>query len=263
MFFDEINKQEETEMALFNAKGLSEKLEGMKEKVSGAITDAKLDEKFDKVKQQMGDGIAEMKKSYEEDKAESNAAKAPLEGAIIRYQVIYVGGFPNKPQKKTDSLSLGLNVMEDSFVFKPENMARKQWFGDENFVVPYEKVTKFEIVKRQVSTAEFMLSSNGDTKSLEQLNNINISYLDNEGDEQMVRVEMLTGTTVYAQAAKCQELVDLLREKKILGKLNRESKPSSDTDVLAQIEKLASLKEKGLISEEEFAQKKAVLLEKL
>lgn len=253
-------------MALFNTKELSGKLGEMKQKVGGAISDAKLDEKFDKVKQQMGDSIADMKKSYAEDKAESNEAKAPVEGAIIRYQVIYRGGFPKKPQKQMDSLSLGLNIMEDSFIFKPESLAKKQWFGEENFVIPYDKVVKFEIVKRQVSTAEALLSSNGDTKSLEQLNNINISYLDDEGAEQMVRVEMLTGTTVYGQAAKCQELVDLLREKKILNKLNKEkseSVQSAGDDVLAQIEKLASLKEKGLLSEDEFNQKKAVLLEKL
>lgn len=41
-------------MALFDTKGLSNKLGGMKEKVSGAISDAKLDEKFGKVRQQMG-----------------------------------------------------------------------------------------------------------------------------------------------------------------------------------------------------------------
>lgn len=114
--------------------------------------------------------------------------------------------------------------------------------------------------------AEAMLSSNGDTKSLEQMNNINISYLDDEGAEQMARVEMLTGTTVYGHAAKCQKLVDLLREKKILSKLNKEkseSVQSTGDDVLAQIEKLASLKEIGLLSEDEFNQKKATLLEKL
>lgn len=253
-------------MALFDSKGLGDKLGGMKEKVSGAISDAKLDEKFGKVKQQMGDSVAELKKSYAEDKAESNAAKAPIEGSIVRYQVIYVGGFPQKPQKKTDSLALGFNVMEDSFIFKPENLAKKQWFGEENFVIPYNKVIKLEIVKRQVSMAEAMLSSNGDTRSLEQMNNINISYLDEEGTEQMVRIEMLTGTNIYKQAAKCQELIDLLREKKILNKFRGEDKgnvKSQDDDVFAQIEKLASLKEKGLISEEEFNQKKAVLLEKL
>lgn len=253
-------------MALFNAKGLSEKMGQMKDKVSSAVSDAKLDEKFDKVKQQMGDSFAEVKKSYAESKAESNEAKAPVEGAIIKYEVTYKGGFPKKPQKKSDAVWFGLNIMEDSFIFKPELQAKKDWFGEENFVIPYDKVTKFEIVKRQVSMTEAMLSSNGDTKSLEQMNNINISYLDDEGAEQMARVEMLTGTTVYGQAAKCQELVDLLREKKILSKLNKEksqSVQSTGDDVLAQIEKLASLKEKGLLSEDEFNQKKATLLEKL
>lgn len=111
-----------------------------------------------------------------------------------------------------------------------------------------------------------MMSSNGETKSLEQMNNINISYLDEEGTEQMVRIEMLTGFNIYKQAEKCQELMDLLREKKILNKFRGEEKgdeESSGDDVFAQIEKLAALKEKGLISEEEFNQKKTVLLEKL
>ncbi len=87
-------------MVLFDTKGLSNKLGGMKEKVSGAVSDAKLDEKFGKVRQKMGDSIAEIKKSYAESMAENDAAKAPVEGAITRYQVIYVGGFPKKPKKK-------------------------------------------------------------------------------------------------------------------------------------------------------------------
>ncbi len=78
---------------------------------------------------------------------------------------------------------------------------------------------------------------------------------------------MLTGFNIfYKQAEKCQELKDLLREKKILNKFRAEEKgngKSSGDDVFAQIEKLASLKEKGLISGEEFNQKKTTLLEKL
>ncbi|WP_022751135.1 hypothetical protein [Eubacterium sp. 14-2] len=42
--------------------------------------------------------------------------------------------------------------------------------------------------------------------------------LDGEGTEQMVRIEMLTGFNIYKQAEKCHELIDLLREKKILNK---------------------------------------------
>ena len=111
-----------------------------------------------------------------------------MEGAITRYQIIYVGGFPKKPKKKSDSLPLGFNVMEDSF---------------------------------------FPASNEPSSRA---------------------------GADI------------LLREKKILNKFRGEEKEDikfSDDDVFAQIEKLASLKEKGLISEEEFNQKKTVLLEKL
>lgn len=69
---------------------------------------------------------------------------------------------------------------------------------------------------------------------------------------------MLTGFNIYKQAEKCHELIDLLREKKILNKFRGQEKKGikhSYDDVFAQIEKLASLKEKGLISEEEFNQK--------
>ncbi len=170
--------------------------------------------------------MADAKTKMDEHKAASNEAKAPTEGSIIRYQVIYLGGFPKKPNKKTDPTSFGFNIMEDSFIFKLELETKNSWFGDELFTIPYDKVVKFEIVKRQVSTAESLLSSNGDTKSLEQENNIQITYLDDEENELMTRVEMLTGITVYGQAEKCHELLDLLREKKILGKLNKDtSKP--------------------------------------
>lgn len=132
-------------------------------------------------------------------------------------------------------------------------------------MIPYEKVYKLEIVKRQVSTTEHIMS-NGDTKSLEQLNNIEISYIDDNGSEQMTRVEMLSGFTIYKQAEKCREFLDLLREHNILSKLNKEkskvSKSNGD-DILQQIEKLSELKEKGILSEDEFNKKKASLLERM
>ena len=209
---------------------------------------------------------AEYKKNMAEHKALTDEAKAPIEGSIVRYQVIYLGGFPMKPQKKTDSLSLGFNIMEDRFIFKPEYLAKTQWFGEENFEVPFSRVTKFEIVKRQVSTSEYMMSSSGDTKSLEQENNIEITYLDECGDELVIRVEMLTGVTIYAQAAKCREMLDLLREKKILNQLNKNTSAApqaSQPDVLEQLEKLSTLKEKGILTEEEFLAKKEALLSKI
>lgn len=246
---------------------------GIKSKTKEIADSAKSGELTDSIKKGFGDFTAkakeaseEYKKNMAEHKALTDEAKAPIEGAIVRYQVIYLGGFPKKPQKKSDSLALGFNIMTDRFIFKPEYLAKKEWFGEENFEVPFSQVTKFQIVKRQVSTAEFMMSSSGDTKSLEQENNIEITYLDSEGDEQVVRVEMLTGTTIYAQAAKCREMLDLLREKKILGLLNKntdKNETTKDPDILGQLEKLSVLKEKGIITEEEFLSKKEELLAKM
>lgn len=243
------------------------------DKVKDAAKNVVSEENLEKAKKGMNDAMTKMKEANEEmqkasneRKEQVNEAKAPIEGYIARYQVIYLGGFPMKPQKKSDSLSLGFNIMEDRFIFKPEYLAKKEWFGEENLEIPFEQVTKFEVVKRQVSTTEALMSSNGNTQSLEQENNIQITYTDIEGNEHVLRVEMLTGTTIYGQATKCREMMDLLREKKILKLLNKEESKesgSSSNDVLAQIEKLASLKEKGIISEEEFNEKKSALLSKL
>ena len=73
--------------------------------------------------------------------------------------------------------------------------------------------------------------------------------------------------SIYGQAKKCVEFMDVLRQNGILDKFTPEENKSnvggSEVDILGQIEKLASLKEKGILSEEEFAQKKTALLEKL
>ena len=224
----------------------------LKDKTS-QLTD-KVGATFNDAKNQLGD--------Y---RAQAAEAKLPVEGSLARYQVIYLGGFPKKPIKKRNPTSFGLNIMPDSFIFKPELETRTSWYGDELFVIPYDKVVKFEIVKRHVSTTEALLSSNGETQSLEQLNNIQITHLDEDGNELMTRVEMLTGVTVYGQAEKCRELLDLLREKKILGKLNKDAqKPAAPADdPLEQLKKLNALKDAGVISEEEFNEKKAALLAKI
>ena len=224
----------------------------LKDKTS-QLTD-KVGATFNDAKNQLGD--------Y---RAQAAEAKLPVEGSLARYQVIYLGGFPKKPIKKSNPTSFGLNIMPDSFIFKPELETRTSWYGDELFVIPYDKVVKFEIVKRQVSTTEALLSSNGETQSLEQLNNIQITHVDEDGNELMTRVEMLTGVTVYGQAEKCRELLDLLREKKILGKLNKDmQKPAAPADdPLEQLKKLNALKDAGVISEEEFNEKKAALLAKI
>lgn len=242
--------------------------DSIKQKAADVVKEAKLDEKFTEAKKQMAEGVADFKEKNAEHKALNEEAKAAVEGAIVRYTVIYLGGFEQKPQKKSDSLSLGFNILPDRFAIKPELLAKQQWFGETIVEIPYTAVKKFEVVKRQVSTAEAMLSSNGDTKSLEQENNIEITFTETSGKERKIRVEMLTGTTVYGQAAKCREMMDLLREHEILGIFEKNSGVGNVTagggvDIAEQLQKLAALKDAGILSEEEFAAKKADLLAKL
>ena len=93
---------------------------------------------------------------------------------------------------------------------------------------------------------------------------------------------MLTGISIYGQAKKCVEFMDVLRQngilKKFAGNHNAaqnmqgqqmsgvqagETQAANGDVILEQIEKLAGLKEKGILSEEEYQQKKSELLAKL
>ena len=125
-----------------------------------------------------------------------------------------------------------------------------------------------DIVERVITNAEMLLSSGNNNSDLKQKNVMEIKYLDENGDEYVVRNEMLTGFTVMGQARVCQEMLDLLRTKGIMKQFrgtesNKPDNASGSDDILGQIEKLAKLKDQGILTEEEFNQKKSVLLEKL
>ncbi|MDR2167773.1 MAG: SHOCT domain-containing protein [Clostridiales bacterium] len=191
--------------------------------------------------------------------AQSKEAKAPVEGAIVRYGVVYLGGLSQYP--KTLSYEIGFNILPDKFVFKP-TAAAKDHFAD--MEIAYDKVSKFEIVKRQVSLAESFMAD-GNTQSLESENNIEITY-DGDDYEVVLRLEMLTGMSVHGQAQKCREMLDLLRQNKIYDKLNKpKDAPAAApvVDIADQIQKLAGLKDAGILTEEEFNTKKAELLAKM
>ena len=139
----------------------------------------------------------------------------------------------------------------------------KDWFP--NMDIPYESITDIRIEKRTISTAEVFLGGGNDANQ-EQENNIVIEYTDENNKKRTLRTEMLTGVTIFNQAAKCREFMDLLRTNDILEIIEAKKnngKNSGGPDVLEQIQKLASLKDAGILSEEEFNQKKADLLAKL
>ena len=110
-----------------------------------------------------------------------------------------------------------------------------------------------------------MFLGGGNDPNQQQENNICIAFEDENATELALRVEMLTGVTIYGQATKCREFMDVLRQNSILKmfKGKNDSSAQAQPDILGQIEKLAGLKAAGVLSEEEFNQKKAELLAKL
>lgn len=208
-------------------------------------------------------GIDQTKTLVNEKMEQSKQSKLPQEGGLIRYEVTYHGGHPDFQLGKKKSPYILLDIMPDRFSFlaKPQS---EDWFT--GFEIFYNQVVSLEIVERTISNAEVFLGG-GDNPNQHQKNVMEIKYIDEAKDEYVVRCEMLTGLTIMGQAKVCQEMLDLLRTKGVMkqfrGTESKAAANNSSEDVLGQIEKLAKLKEQGILTEEEFAQKKAALLEKL
>jgi hypothetical protein len=180
------------------------------------------------------------------------------------YKVVYRGGLAHLPKGKN---------AEIKFLFWPDRFelqatpVTKKWWTD--LVIPYETVRELAVVDRQVSTFE-ALAGGLDSKQLNQKNNIHIRYVDSSGSETILRVEMLTGFTVQGQAKKCLEMQDRLRvhgipERFAISASNGAAPGAAATngDVLDQIRQLSELHAQGVLTESEFAQKKAELLGRL
>lgn len=234
-----------------------------KDKATSFAEEKNLAEKLNNAKDSVKKSIDDSTSQIKAMNAESKEMKKPLEGAIIRYEVIYIGGLPEYPKTKSGN-AIGLNIMEDCFAFRKTNTS-KEWFED--FDIPYSDIKEINIEKRNISTAEFLLGAGNDPNQ-QQENNICITF-DREDVELILRVEMLTGVTIYNQAAKCKEFMDVLRQNKILGKFKKaenaaEAAPAkAEPDAMEQLKKLAELKDAGILTEEEFNAKKAELLARI
>lgn len=241
---------------------LKETASSVKAQATNFAEENQLMEKLDSAKDSMKKAWDEGTESMREMNRENKEMKQALEGAIIRYEVIYIGGLPEYPKAKHGS-AVGLNVMPDRFVFTKTGTS-KDWFND--YEIKYDAITDLTIEKRTISNAEMFLGGGNDANQ-QQENNICITFNTDDGKELMLRVEMLTGVSIYGQATKCREFLDVLRQNNILkifkSNANTERANSSQPDALEQLEKLAKLKDAGIITEDEFNQKKAVLLEKL
>ncbi|MCW2857875.1 MAG: hypothetical protein JWR52_3490 [Marmoricola sp.] len=173
------------------------------------------------------------------------------------YKVTYRGGLAHLPKPKVGGIML--TITPDAFRFEPTRSAQGFW---QRFTIPYADVTDVAVVERQVNTFE-AIAGGLNSRQLNQDNNIHFSYVDADGNETLLRVEMLTGVTVQGQARKCQEFEDRLRVHQVRSKF-RAAAPAgggaASTDVAEQLSKLADMKASGALSEDEFVAAKARLL---
>lgn len=220
-------------------------------------------EKVSKATDSIKSSIDETKANMQAHKEASAEAKKPLEGCIQWYEVMYEGGLATIGAEKTKagSGSIGMNILPDSFYFKP-TITAIDWFED--LEIPYDKIKKFELIKRTVGNAEmFLASSATDAASLATLNTMAITYDDNNGDEVYLKMEMLTGLSVQGQAKKCEEMMDVLRTNKILPRLNKDNGSSAPVQQLSaadELKKYKDLLDSGIINQDEFDAKKKQLL---
>ena len=109
-----------------------------------------------------------------------------------------------------------------------------------------------------------MLSSpHANVQDTETLNVIAITYLGDDDEEILLRLEMLTGVNVYTQAKKCQEMLDVLRQNTILNRINKNNKATGVAPQISNADELKKYKElldSGVITQEEFNAKKTRLL---
>lgn len=256
----DVLKRKATELAEEN--DLDGKLKKAKSTIESKAKEMNLDEKLDSARKTVQKTWAESSESLRSSSQERKDLKKPLDGAIERYEVTYKGGLPEyKDMKIKSGMALGINIMRDRFAIT-KTMATKDWFNDMD--IYYNQIKDIHIEKRTISNTEWILGA-GDSANQQQENVICILF-ERNGQKINVRLEMLTGGTIYKQATKCKEFMDTLMQEGILDSIKNDSShkaTNNSNDVLDQIKKLSELKDAGILSEEEFNSKKTELLSKL
>jgi hypothetical protein len=211
------------------------------------------------------------------------------EGLIEQYKVNYKGGHPDYKKKKIAD-GIQLKLYEDRFEIPKSTF--KGW--SKGLSIPYKDIIDVQLAEPEARTGLF--SAVSDLADLAQNplevlnpskieNNIHITY-ETDGLELILRLEMvsgkrsglnpltyvpLTGSDKSRTTQVCLEIMDLLRTHKIREQfrtvqntdIKEAENPTSTEDIPTQLEKLADLLKKKIITQEEFDKKKTVLLERM
>ena len=184
-------------------------------------------------------------------------------GIIASYGVTYKGGLRALPKAKVGKITL--DILEDRFRLTAGNISSRKFWTDMDIL--YQSISAVEITDRTVSTFEG-IAGGLNSRQLNQKNNIHFSFLGPDGLT-VLRVEMLTGVTVMGQAKKCQEFEDRLQTHQLRERfdaatpgfpLTQETRQAAGPSKADELAKPASLRQQGILTDEEFQSQKDKLL---
>jgi Short C-terminal domain len=148
--------------------------------------------------------------------------------------------------------SYGMAVIFDkSFAF---------YDGQIKFKIPYTKVLEVKLENFQVGAVRGMLTL-GSTVALQlqQIQNmLSLRYTDEKGTERNAKFQIKGALTIPGEGDRAREFLNYLIEFK-----SDFAATSTASDPTTRLEKPKALKDKGIISEEEFQAKKQKLLEEM
>ncbi len=194
---------------------------------------------------------------YKEMQQQKKELKLLEKEAICSYSVLYLRGLDEHPKRL---FNIKMLVFDDRLLFKDD--LGKQRF---NLTIPYTNIFDIHSEKRKVGsiTGLISLGAGGGRRDFETENNFIIRYEDYQNQEQKIRFEMVTGITIFGQAQKVEEFLSRIENFQSKFVNFTEAAKKEETDTATQIEKLASLYKKGILTKEEFEQKKKELLARM
>lgn len=206
------------------------------------------------------------------------AAATLFTDEIARYLVVYKGGLAAFPVAQSGQISM--HILSDRFAFEP-TFSTKAWFFP--MAIHYTAIRSIAIVERVITGMEATLSGSR-SDQFRQNNNIHITFQEEGGSEIMLRLEMSSGFHVMGQAEKCLEFMDRLRVLGVMAKFTQPPLHVSGVTICAEapaaagdptshatdgknavelLASLATLHDRGVLTDAEFVQKKAEILQRI
>lgn len=176
----------------------------------------------------------------------------PNENIIFQQTATYKGGMPGYP-KISEDCGIAF-VLNNSFVFYDREIKFKLFFNE---------IKEVKLDFYQMSEARgFWAFGDGGRQLQQTKNTINLYYFDNKNVERSVNFQIHGAITIPGEEVKAREFLNHLLEFKEQFTVSHKQSVQQ-LDDFSKLEKLKTLKDKGVISDAEFEIKKKQFLDEI